>query len=127
MNAAPKIALARAYKLPKRTVGYRILIDRLWPRGIKKTELKLDAWLKDVAPSTELRKWFHADPAERFPEFKKRYLAELRNDPPQLEELLAFAREKPVLLIYGARDEQLNHAVVLQEYLLKRLQRKKTN
>lgn len=126
MRKTPKIVTARAYDLPLDVPGYRVLVDRLWPRGVTKAKLKLDAWLKDFAPSTELRKWFHADPATRFSEFKKRYLAELREqDPAPLESLREVLRKRPVVLIYGSRDEQHNHAQILGEYLLKKTVSKK--
>ena len=97
----------------------RILVDRLWPRGIKKEDLKLDAWAKELAPSTELRKWFGHDPA-KWAEFKKRYLAELKraNATEAMRELLAKKpRAKTVTLLYGAKDTEHNEAVVLRDYL----------
>lgn len=126
MKKTPAIKIARAYDLPQDAAGYRVLIDRLWPRGIKKTKLKLDAWLKEVAPSTELRKWFHADPENRFSEFVTRYRAELRRqDPAILKSLLDVAQVKTLWLIYSARDEQHNHAILLRDYLLKNVATKK--
>jgi uncharacterized protein YeaO (DUF488 family) len=113
------IALKRAYEEPARGDGRRILVDRLWPRGIKKEDLKLDAWAKELAPSTELRKWFGHDPA-KWAEFKKRYGAELKraNAAETMRGLLAKKpRAKAVTLLYGAKDTEHNEAVVLRDYL----------
>jgi uncharacterized protein YeaO (DUF488 family) len=112
------IALKRAYDPPSAKDGQRILVDRVWPRGITKDELRLDGWYRDVAPSTQLRKWFGHDP-ERWPEFQKRYLAELRRaalrEP--LSELAKLAKRRKVTLLFGAHDEEHNQAVVLGDYL----------
>ncbi len=117
------IGIKRAYEEPKPDDGYRVLVDRLWPRGIKKESLKLDAWLKELAPSTELRRWFGHDPA-RWEEFRKRYRAELSS--PEAQTLLAELAERaglgPVTLVYAARDEQHNGAVVLRELLEEKLE-----
>lgn len=94
----------------------RILIDRLWPRGISKEKAGIDLWLKEVAPSTELRKWFGHDP-EKWSEFRKRYTAELRANQEPIDKIREFADRGPVTLIYAAHDEEHNDAVVLQEYL----------
>lgn len=109
------VKLKRAYEAPAAGDGQRILVDRLWPRGISKVAAKLDGWLKDVAPSTELRKWFGHAP-DRWPEFKRRYRAELEGSA-ALAELVALARQGDVTLVYGARDQQHNEAVVLEEIL----------
>ena len=111
-----KIVTKRAYDKPADTDGYRALVDRLWPRGIKKENLAADEWNKDVAPSTELREWFGHDPA-KFDEFRKRYIAELKQtDAPQ--QLLKRAKDsKTLTLVYGAKDTEHNQAHVLQEYL----------
>lgn len=98
-----KVLLKRAYEPPAASDGKRILVDRLWPRGVAKAKAKIDLWLKDVAPSTELRKWFGHDPG-RWIEFRKRYRAELRNSP-ALAELKSLARKSRITLIYAARDE----------------------
>lgn len=108
------IHIKRAYDAPKKTDGYRILVDRLWPRGISKEKLKLDAWEKEVAPSPKLRIWFGHDP-KRWVEFKKRYKAELRHLKPELIKLKK--RSKLITLIYAAKDIEHNHALVLQEVL----------
>ena len=115
---ARNIRLKRAYEAPSRD-GPRILVDRLWPRGISKQKAALDQWMKEIAPSTELREWFGHDPA-RWAEFQKRYAAELRANRTSLAELRAIARRGKLTLIYAAQDEQHNHAVVLRHVLLGR-------
>ena len=105
----------RVYDHPSDADGTRILIDRLWPRGLSKKDAQVDRWLKEVAPSTELRKWFGHDP-EKWAEFKKRYRAELR-DNPALAELVEVAREGDITLVYAAKDQMHNHAAVLEEIL----------
>jgi uncharacterized protein YeaO (DUF488 family) len=114
--ASGNIRLKRAYEPPSPDDGTRILIDRLWPRGIKKTQAAIDRWLRDIAPSAELRRWFGHRP-ERWPEFRRRYLAELKARPELVEELRAAAHAGPVTLVYAARDEAHNDAVVLKELL----------
>ena len=109
------VTLKRAYDPPARADGKRILIDRLWPRGVSKARARIDLWLKDVAPSTELRKWFGHDP-EKWSEFRKRYRAELKGNP-ALAELKALARQGSITLVYSARDELHNDAVVLKAIL----------
>jgi len=109
------VMLKQAYDPPAKTDGVRILVDRLWPRGLAKVKAKIDLWLKDVAPSTELRRWFGHDP-EKWPEFKKRYRAELKNNP-ALSELQALSRQENITLIYAARDQLHNEAVVLKQIL----------
>jgi uncharacterized protein YeaO (DUF488 family) len=125
-QSQPLIRLQRAYEPSAPAEGQRILVDRLWPRGVKRSALKLDAWLKAVAPSNPLRRWFHAEPQKRWAEFQSRYRAELRAQPETLQPLLAAVRQGPVTLVYGARDARQNHAVVLREYLLAELGRKKS-
>lgn len=96
--------------------GTKVLVDRIWPRGIRKTELGHDEWLKEVAPSTDLRTWFgHRE--ERFPEFRKRYLAELKAGNEDIDKLRKLAGEGAVTLLYSARDREHNQAVVLAEWL----------
>ena len=109
------VMLKRAYELAAKTDGHRILVDRLWPRGLAKVKAEIDLWLKDVAPSTELRQWFGHDP-EKWPEFKKRYRAELKGNP-ALPELQALSRQRNITLIYAARDQLHNEAVVLKQIL----------
>ena len=101
----------RVYEPASPEDGTRVLVDRLWPRGLKKTEAHLDSWLKDIAPSPPLRQWFDHQP-ERFTEFRRRYTAELRKNP-ALPELRRLGRGNRVTLLYGARDPEVNHAVVL--------------
>lgn len=112
------IKTKRVYEPVQRGDGCRILVDRLWPRGLSKDKAAIDLWLKDVAPSPELRKWFGHKP-ERFAEFSKRYRAELKSNP-AVEDLRALAGEhKTVTLLYGARDTEHNQAIVLQAYVEK--------
>jgi uncharacterized protein YeaO (DUF488 family) len=111
-----KIRIKRVYEPPEESDGMRILVDRLWPRGLSKEKAAVDLWLKDLAPSTELRKWFGHDPA-KWPEFKRRYRAELSGKGEQLELLRDHMTKEMVTLLYGARDEEHNEAVVLQEIL----------
>jgi uncharacterized protein YeaO (DUF488 family) len=102
--------IKRVYEKPAATDGMRVLVDRLWPRGLKKTDAKIDLWLKEVAPSTELRRWFGHEP-ERFSEFKRRYNKELSKE--AFAELRKLGRGKTVTLLYGARDPEMNQAAVL--------------
>ena len=111
----------RAYEPSKKSDGFRIIVDRLWPRGLKKEDVHFDVWLKDIAPSNELRKWFNHE-KEKWEAFKKKYTAELKGTP-ALEELLSLVKKhKTISLIYGAKDEESNQAVVLKEILKLRLQ-----
>jgi len=111
------VRLKRAYDPPAHSDGTRVLVDRLWPRGVRKAEAGLDDWLKDLAPSAELRKWFGHDPA-RWREFERRYAAELAQHAEELDELRTLARKGPLTLVFGARDEEHNDAVVLRNVLL---------
>lgn len=98
--------------------GYRVLVDRLWPRGIRKSDADVDVWMKEIAPSNTLRKWFRHDP-EKFNEFRKRYTSEL-NANPEVEKLIQLEKKHgTIILMYAARDEIHNQAVVLKEYLEK--------
>jgi len=110
------IRLKRAYEKPSPDDGLRVLVERLWPRGVRKEALAADLWLKDLAPSTELRKWFHHDP-EKWPEFQRRYLAELADKKDQVALLKQRLREGVVTFVYAARDEDRNGAVVLKRFL----------
>ncbi len=116
---AANIRLKRAYEKPSPADGTRILVDRLWPRGISREKAALDGWMKEIAPSTELRKWFAHDP-KRWEEFRRRYSEELRAHPERLEELRSFARKGTLTLVYAAHDEAHNDAVVLRDVLLGR-------
>lgn len=108
--------MKRAYDDALPSDGYRVLIDRLWPRGVSKQKAQLDAWEKELAPSTGLREWFGHEPA-RFDEFRRRYLAELDRQRPKLAELRRRARDGALTLVYSAHDEEHNDAVVLVEVL----------
>jgi uncharacterized protein YeaO (DUF488 family) len=116
------IRLKRAYEPAARTDGHRVLIDRLWPRGVSRRRAKLDGWEKELAPSPELRQWFGHDP-ERFGEFRRRYIEELRSQRQRLTALRRRAREGTLTLVYSARDAEHNDAVVLAEALRRGLPR----
>ncbi len=112
------IQIKRIYEHPSAADGYRVLVDRLWPRGLKKEAAQLDEWDKEVAPSTESRKWFdHQE--EHFAEFKQRYLEELRAVEADLDRLREIAKEQRLTLLYAAKSETLNQAVVLRQQLKK--------
>ena len=119
------IAIRRVYDLASIMPGKRVLVDRVWPRGIRKEELHLDSWMRDVAPSTSLRKWFGHDPA-RWDEFQRRYRAELRQpeQKARVDELLAMARKSPLTLLYSARDVEHNQALALSRVLEDLLKKK---
>lgn len=109
------VKIRRVYEKPAKADGSRILIDRLWPRGLTKQRAHIDLWLKNIAPSQELRQWFGHDPA-KWPAFKKRYVKELNNNKITVEILKRKMKAGAVTLVYGAKDEAHNDAVVLQEY-----------
>lgn len=111
------IHIKRIYENADSSDGKRILVDRLWSRGISKENAHLDLWLKEVAPSTELLKWFHAATPDHWQEFKQRYLDELEINP-AVEELINIASSDKVTLLYSAKDLENNHAIILKEYLL---------
>jgi uncharacterized protein YeaO (DUF488 family) len=116
----PAIKIKRIYEPAAKTDGYRILVDRLWPRGIKKEDANIDIWMKEVAPSTELRKWIHQDP-EKWEQFISKYNAELKGSA-ALQELLDLIHDhKTVTLLYAAKDEERNHALVLERFISKQL------
>lgn len=110
-----RVSIKRVYDTPESEDGKRVLIDRLWPRGITKEEARIDLWLKDIAPSNELRKWFGHDP-DKWPEFQKRYQKELKDNTP-LTELKKLCRKGKVTLLYAAKDKNHNNAVVLRNIL----------
>jgi uncharacterized protein YeaO (DUF488 family) len=110
------VRLKRAYEPAAPADGYRVLIDRLWPRGLSRGRAKLDYWEKELAPSTSLRQWFGHEPS-RFEEFRRRYIEELRSERPRLAELRRRARQGTLTLVYSARDAEHNDAVVLAEVL----------
>ncbi|TMJ02909.1 MAG: DUF488 family protein [Alphaproteobacteria bacterium] len=115
-RARTTIRLKRAYDAPGNDDGLRILIDRLWPRGIAKSKLKLDAWVKHLSPSHELRKWYRHDP-EKFAEFRRRYVAELKAQGGGLDELRAAVRGQTVTLLTATKELDLSHAIVLRDLL----------
>ena len=111
-----ELKLKRVYEAPRKDDGIRILVDRLWPRGLTKKKAKVDLWLKEIAPSTELRKWFGHDP-KKWRSFSARYRTELTHHAAQLKLLKSKTKEETVTLIYGARDQKHNEAVVLKDFL----------
>jgi uncharacterized protein YeaO (DUF488 family) len=112
----------RVYEPAEASDGIRFLVDRLWPRGIKKEALKMKAWLKDVAPSPDLRKWFAHDPA-RWQEFQRRYTAELKSNADAWSPILEAAKQGDVTLLYSARDTEHNSALLLKEFLEKQMEK----
>jgi uncharacterized protein YeaO (DUF488 family) len=114
------VRIKRAYDDPEPDDGTRVLVDRLWPRGVSKEEARLEEWLKSIAPSDELREWFDHDEA-KFDEFERRYRAELAERSGAVEKLLAYAEDGTLTLVYGAADREHNNAVVLRDYLRERL------
>lgn len=111
-----KIKIKRVYEEPEKQDGERILVDRLWPRGLTKEKANLNMWLKDIAPSTELRKWFGHE-SEKWDEFKKRYVKELKENKEQVSILKNEMKKETVTLLYGARDQEHNEAIVLKEFI----------
>lgn len=116
-SAEKSIHICRVYSPPLLKEGVWILVDRLWPRGLKKETLDFDFWLKDISPSTALRKWFHADPAKRWEEFVVQYHEELENKRTLITQILDMAKQGPVTLFFAAKDSEHNHALVLQHVL----------
>ena len=114
--ARTMIKLKRVYEGHNPSDGFRVLVDRLWPRGISKEEAHIDEWLRDIAPSTELRKWFGHDP-EKWPEFQRRYRDELKSNKQSLEKLLADTAGKDITLVYASREQKYNNVTVLKEVL----------
>ncbi|QSR85489.1 DUF488 domain-containing protein [Methylacidimicrobium sp. B4] len=117
MPSHPRIRIRRIYEAPGADEGYRVLVDRVWPRGISKEKAGIDAWDRDLAPSTALRKWFGHEPS-RWKEFALRYRSELAGKTERLHELLRAAGSRDLTLLYGARDTEHNQAVVLREALV---------
>lgn len=111
-----KLLIKRVYSTPQKTDGYRILVDRLWPRGIKKSEAKVDLWLKEIAPSNELRKWFDHDP-KKWSKFKIKYTRELLNKSEELKIIKQKIKDSTVTLVYGAKDKEHNQAIALQGFI----------
>jgi uncharacterized protein YeaO (DUF488 family) len=111
-----QVQVKRIYEPADRTDGYRVLIDHIWPRGVSRERARLDEWARDLAPSDELRKWFDHVP-DRFPQFRRRYRRELGAHPARIEALRRCAASQPLTILYAARDEEHNNAVVLAELL----------
>lgn len=120
MRGKQLIRIKRVYEHPSNQDGLRVLVDRLWPRGLRKDQVRIDLWLKETAPEDKLRKWFSHDP-EKWEEFRERYLKELEQKEEYVQELLKRAKESDLTLLYAAKDETFNNAVVLKEYLESRL------
>ncbi len=110
------ISLKRAYEDPSRSDGCRILVERLWPRGLSKQDAKIDLWPKEAAPSTELRRWFNHEP-DKWTEFKRRYLKELRSRRESVEPILKRVRAGRVTFVFASRESRFNNAVALKEYV----------
>ena len=110
------IRIKRVYEAPEEIDGRRILVDRLWARGLSKEKAKVDVWIKEIAPSTELRHWYGHDP-QKWTEFKKRYTAELEANPENVEAILEEVQAGIVTFLYSSKEEQLNNAVALKEYI----------
>ena len=111
-----EIRIKRVYEEPEESDGRRILVDRLWARGLTKEKAKVHVWVKEIAPSTELRRWYGHDP-NKWTEFKSRYAAELETKPDQVEEILGEIQAGIVTFLYSSKEEQLNNAVALKEYM----------
>lgn len=118
------IAIKRIYEKPSTEDGHRILVDRIWPRGISKETAQIDEWLKDIAPSNELRKWFNHDP-HKWDEFKTRYFTELNDKKKQLENIHSTAKQHHITFVYSAKNEEFNNAVALKEYIEKQMKQRK--
>lgn len=116
-NCQEAIQICRVYTPPKVKSGTWILVDRLWPRGLKKETLNFDLWLKDITPSTQLRQWFHENPKERWGEFINQCIEELKNKRPLIEQIQSIAKHTSVILFYAAKDTKHNHAIILQKML----------
>jgi uncharacterized protein YeaO (DUF488 family) len=116
-----QIDLKRIYQPYAKSDGMRVLVDRLWPRGMSKEKARLDFWAKEIAPSDELRKWYGHQP-NRWPEFQKRYYAELNAQPDVVNDLVERIKGQHVTFLYSSKEEELNNAVALREYILQRIQ-----
>lgn len=116
-----QVRIKRVYEPASPDDGCRILVDRLWPRGVRKDALRYDGWAKEITPSDDLRRWFHADPDVRWEEFRRRYLAQLRASDAVGRFVAAISRERTLTLLYASKSPTRNHALVLQEYLRKAL------
>ncbi|PQA89789.1 DUF488 domain-containing protein [Hyphococcus luteus] len=111
------IKIRRAYDCVTSSDGYRVLVDRIWPRGLSKKELRIDCWMKDLAPSTPLRKWYGHDP-KKWKQFKKRYFGELADHPDLIDELIALGQKSVITLVFAAKDQEHSNAAALRDYLI---------
>lgn len=111
-----EIRIKRAYEVPEQSDGRRILVDRLWPRGISKEKAKIDLWAKELSPSDELRRWYGHE-SEKWPAFKTKYFAELDANPEKMEELIDYVQSGTVTFVYSSKEEFLNNAIALKEYI----------
>ncbi len=116
-----KVNIKRVYEEPKKSDGFRVLVDKLWPRGVKKENLPYDLWAKDITPSTELREWFHEDEDGHWKEFRKKYTKELKTNPGMKAFLEQAKGKKTITLLYASKNAAENHALILQEFLEKAL------
>ena len=114
-----RIKIKRAYEKPEPDDGFRVFVDRLWPRGMRKEDFRYDLWTKQIAPSAALRRWYHEDMPRRWEEFGRRYTAELRQSPAVAEFVRQIAGNDTVTLVYASRNALQNHALILQDYLVK--------
>jgi uncharacterized protein YeaO (DUF488 family) len=114
---AGTLAIKRIYDQPEQRDGIRVLVDRLWPRGVSKERARVDLWLKDLGPSTGLRKWFGHEPS-RFAEFTKRYIAEIEENQELVAQIRALLAKSDVTLLFGARDSEHNNALVIRDYIV---------
>jgi uncharacterized protein YeaO (DUF488 family) len=119
------LKLKRAYEPESRSDGTRLLVERLWPRGLSKAALRIDAWLKDAGPSTELRQWFNHDP-DKWPAFRARYFRELNSRPEAWRAIVTAARRGAVTLVYSSRDTEHNNAVALKDYLRPKIRKSRS-
>ena len=116
------IRLKRIYEQSSNQDGIRVLVDKLWPRGLRKNEARIDIWFKEIAPDDELRKWFSHDP-KKWEEFRKRYLKELKENEECVQKIIEKAKETDLTLLYAAKNERFNNAIVLKEYIESRLKK----
>lgn len=121
-DPAQRVRVKRVYRAARVSDGMRVLVDRLWPRGVAKERARLSCWMKDIAPSDDLRRWFHHNP-DQWAEFRARYGTELAEKDDLLRELAGYARQGVVTLLYASKDEAHNNAVVLRDHLRERLKR----
>lgn len=112
-----RVRIKRVYEVPAPEDGYRVLVDKLWPRGVRKDALHYDLWAKEITPSSELRAWYHADPQTRWPEFRRRYIKELHGSQAVREFVRRIAGKDTVTLLYASKNAAENHALILQEFL----------